>query len=152
MNLIQRVTEIVEEKIRETGLFIVDVQLTANRLLIHLDGDQGVSIDQCAAVSRHVGHTLEEEDLIGHAYTLEVSSPGVGAPLKLKRQFRKNTGRFLKVKMLDGSRRTGRLLRVEEDSFFLEEEKKTAGKKAILVESELSFPEIAEAKVTISKE
>lgn len=150
MDSIQRITELIEEKIAGTDLFIVEVRLQANRLRVFLDGDNGVSIEACAAVSRHLGHAIEEEGLIDHAYTLEVSSPGLDMPLKLKRQFIKNTGRALDVKMQDGTRRTGRLLKAAEEGIVLEEKKKDERKKTVLVESEIPFSEIAEAKVTIN--
>lgn len=150
MDSIQRITELAEEKIGGTDLFLVEVKMQANRLLILVDGDTGVSIDKCAAISRHVGHGIEEENLIDRAYTLEVSSPGIDTPLKLKRQFFKNTGRMLAVKKADGSRCGGRLIRVTEDSVFLEEKIRDGGKKPVLVESEIPFSEISEAKVVIS--
>ncbi|QEC51396.1 ribosome maturation factor RimP [Anseongella ginsenosidimutans] len=150
MDSIQRITELVEEKIAGTDLFIVEIRLQANRLQVFIDGDKGVSIEACAAVSRHVGHAIEEENLIEQAYTLEVSSPGLDAPLKLKRQFVKNTGRMLALKMQDGKRRTGRLVKVTEEAMVLEEKIKDERKKTVLVESELPFSEISEAKVTIN--
>lgn len=150
MDIIKRITELVDEKIAGTDLFIVEIKLQANRLQIFVDGDTGVSIDACAGISRYVGHALEEEDPIGHAYTLEVSSPGLSMPLKLKRQFYKNTGRTLAVKMPDGTRRSGRLVKVTEEAVFLEEKVKGERKKDVLVESEIPFSEISEAKVTIN--
>src|SRR3546814_11542771 len=122
MDIIQRITELVEEKIAGTDLFIVDLTLQAGRLQIYLDGDQGVTIDSCAAVSRHVGSAIEAEDLIKHGYTLEVSSPDLNKPLKHKRQFQKNTGRMLAIKMQDGTRRGGKLVKVAGESVVLEAE------------------------------
>jgi len=150
MDNIRRITELIEEKIAGTDLFIVEVRLHGNRLQVFIDGDSGVSIDACADISRHLGRAIEEENLIDHAYTLEVSSPGLDMPLKLNRQFVKNTGRTLAVKMQDGTRREGRLVQVKEEGILLEEKRKTDRKKFILVESELPFSEIAEAKVTIN--
>lgn len=150
MDSIHRITELIEEKIAGTDLFIVDVKLHGNRLQVFIDGDQGVSIDACAGISRHLGHAIEEENLIAHAYTLEVSSPGLDMPLKLNRQFVKNIGRMLAVKMQDGTRREGKLLQVTDEGITLEEKRKVERKRFVLVESELSFSEIAEAKVTIN--
>lgn len=159
MRLEERVRELAEEKIAGTDLFVVDVRmLPRNRLLVLLDGDRGVSIDQCAAISRHIGSNLEEEDAVGHAYTLEVSSPGLDTPLKLLRQYRKNIGRDLAVKMQDGTKRRGKLLVVNEDRIRIEEKVKvktpeTRGKKnkkTTLTESEIFFSDMDEATVVIS--
>lgn len=149
---IQRINELVEEKIAGTDLFIVEIKLQANRLQVFVDGDSGVSIDTCAGISRHLGHAIEEENLIEHAYTLEVSSPGLDMPLKLHRQFTKNTGRMLNIKLQDGTRRSGRLLKTGTGELVLEETKKDGQKKkkAVKVESVIPFSEIAEAKVTIN--
>ncbi|RZJ86468.1 MAG: ribosome assembly cofactor RimP, partial [Chryseobacterium sp.] len=70
-----RVKELIEEKISDRPeLFLVEVKmLPNNKLIIHVDGDQGISIQDCAAISRHVGFHLEEENTIEKAYNLEVS-------------------------------------------------------------------------------
>ncbi|UKJ07547.1 ribosome maturation factor RimP [Solitalea lacus] len=149
--VINRVTALVEEKLDGTDLFIVDIKmLPNNKLMILLDGDTGVGIDQCAAVSRHVGFHLEEENAIDHAYTLEVSSAGLDYPLKHQRQFVKNIGRTVIVKLNDGAKREGKLLSSTENGITIEETVKEKGKKAQLIESELSFNQIAEVKVTVS--
>jgi ribosome maturation factor RimP len=57
------------------------------------------------AVSRHVGFHLEEENVIETAYNLEVSSPGIDFPLSSPRQYAKNVGRTLGIKMADGVKR-----------------------------------------------
>src|SRR6187402_2150672 len=101
MNIEKRVIQLVEEKIADRpDLFLVDVQMHGSGILsILVDGDQGISIQDCVAISRHVGFHLEEENVIEQAYNLEVSSPGVGEPLKLVRQYKKNIGRDLSVKL-----------------------------------------------------
>jgi ribosome maturation factor RimP len=112
MQVEKRVTALVEEKISDRPeLFLVEVKmLPNNKLIIHVDGDEGISIQDCAAISRHVGFHLEEENTIEKAYNLEVSSPGVGEPLKLQRQYVKNIGRELSVKLNGGEIKEGKLL------------------------------------------
>src|SRR5215469_11534591 len=104
MDIEKRVRELVEEKIADKpNLFIVDIKMHSNgKLVILMDGDNGIGIDDCVAISRHVGFHLEEENVIDRAYTLEVSSPGIDTPLTLPRQFAKNMGRSLAIKMADG--------------------------------------------------
>ncbi|WP_342329807.1 ribosome assembly cofactor RimP [Pedobacter sp. FW305-3-2-15-E-R2A2] len=152
MQVEKRVTALVEEKISDRPeLFLVEVKmLPNNKLIIHVDGDEGISIQDCAAISRHVGFHLEEENTIEKAYNLEVSSPGVGEPLKLQRQYTKNIGRELSVKLNGGEIKEGKLLSVEDHSITIEAKVKEKGKKAQLVETSIDFSNITETKVLIS--
>src|ERR1700710_697317 len=137
MNVEKRVKELVEEKIADKpNLFLVDVKLHSNgKLMILVDGDNGIGIDDCVAISRHVGFHLEEESVIETAYNLEVSSPGIDTPLTTGRQYIKNIGRTLTIKMADGTKREGVLSGVTEDAITIEEIIKEKGKKAETVES-----------------
>ncbi|ETZ19776.1 MULTISPECIES: ribosome assembly cofactor RimP [Pedobacter] len=152
MQIEKRVTELVEEKISDRPeLFLVEVKmLPNNKLIIHVDGDEGITIQDCAAISRHVGFHLEEENTIDKAYNLEVSSPGVGEPLKLKRQYDKNIGRDLSVKLAGGEIKEGKLLFVDDNGITIEAKVKEKGKKAVLVETGIDFNSITETKVLIS--
>ncbi|MDB5020673.1 MAG: ribosome assembly cofactor RimP [Pedobacter sp.] len=152
MQVENRVKELIEEKISDRPeLFLVQIKmLPNNKLIIHVDGDEGISIQDCAAISRHVGFHLEEENVIEQAYNLEVSSPGVGEPLKLKRQYQKNIGRLLSVRLADGATKEGKLLTVTENEITIEESIKEKGKKAYLAETTLNFENIVETKVLIS--
>jgi ribosome maturation factor RimP len=154
MNIEKRVRELVEEKIAEMGkpnLFIVDVKMHANgRLVILVDGDNGIGIDDVAAISRYVGFKLEEDNVIETAYNLEVSSPGLDTPLTSVRQYLKNIGRSLAIKMADGSKREGKLTGITEDAIVIEEKVKEKGKKAETVEAVIPISKITETKVLIS--
>ena len=152
MQIENRVKELIEEKISDRPeLFLVEVKmLPNNKLIIHVDGDEGISIQDCAAISRHVGFHLEEENTIEKAYNLEVSSPGVGEPLKLKRQYEKNIGRELSIKLSGGELKEGKLLHMDNNSITIEAKVKEKGKKAQLVETIIGFDNIIETKVLIS--
>lgn len=152
MNIEKRVKELVEEKIADKpNLFLVDVKMHSNgKLIVLLDGDNGVGIDDCVQVSRHVGFHLEEENVIETAYNLEVSSPGVDYPLSSIRQYAKNVGRNLAIKMADGAKREGKLTAVTEDAIIIEEKIKEKGKKAETIESVIPIDKITETKVLIS--
>lgn len=152
MQVEKRVRELVEEKIADRPeLFLVAVKmLPNNKLIIHVDGDQGISIQDCAAISRHVGFHLEEENTIETAYNLEVSSPGVGEPLVLNRQYAKNIGRTLAVKLADGATKEGKLTEVNENDITIEEAVKEKGKKVQMVSSQIALNDITETKVLIS--
>ncbi|MDB5007698.1 MAG: ribosome assembly cofactor RimP [Mucilaginibacter sp.] len=152
MNIEKKVRELVEEKISDKpNLFLVDVKMHSNgKLMILVDGDMGIGIDDCVAISRHVGFHLEEENVIATAYNLEVSSPGIDAPLTSLRQYVKNIGRNLANKMADGTKREGKLNGITEDAIIIEEKIKEKGKKAELVESVIPINQITETKVLIS--
>jgi len=152
MDIEKRVIELVEEKISDRPeLFLVDVKMHSNgKLIILVDGDEGINIKDCAAISRHVGFHLEEEDVIENAYNLEVSSPGIDAPLQLLRQYQKNIGRTISLKMMDGNKLEGKLLAVLEGQVLIEETIKEKGKKAIQVEKAVPLDQVIETKVLIS--
>jgi ribosome maturation factor RimP len=154
MNIEKKVAELVEEKITEIerpDLFLVSANLLPNGMLIILvDGDNGIGIAECVQISRYVGFKLEEEDVIKTAYNLEVSSPGIDTPLTMPRQYTKNIGRNLAIKMADGSKREGKLSSLTEDAVIIEEQTKQKGKKAEIIESVIPIDQITETKVLIS--
>jgi ribosome maturation factor RimP len=148
----KRATELVEEKLAEKpGVFLVSLKMQAGgKLIILIDGDNGLGITDCVDVSRHVGYHLEEENVVDEAYNLEVSSPGIDTPLTLPRQYVKNIGRQVEIKTTDGLKREGKLLAIGADHVLIEENIKIKGKKAELVEKSIPTDAIAETKVLIS--
>ena len=120
----------VEESIRNLitthfpEIFIVELAHNPepNHLIrLAVDTDEGIRLEQCEAIHRKVNQLLEEEftDL---DCSVEVTSPGVGRPLKLLRQYVKNTGRTLKVITKDGQVLVGVLRKVNETEIELETE------------------------------
>ncbi len=85
------------------GLELFDVQFRQEDrgwvLRIYIDCEDGVSLEHCTGVSREISAYLEVEDLIEHAYHLEVSSPGLERPLRNADDFRKFKGEYAKVKL-----------------------------------------------------
>lgn len=80
------------------------------RVLIALDGPDGVTLDQCAAVSREVSDVLDASRQIGdRSFTLEVSSRGMSKPLTMARHWRRNEGRLIRVVTVDGEVVEGRI-------------------------------------------
>ncbi|MFM6915592.1 MAG: ribosome maturation factor RimP, partial [Aquirufa sp.] len=137
MDLTSKLKDWTLAYIGEGPLLLVDFSVSqgAKRTLITIlvDTVEGVTIDQCALMSRKLAHFIEEGMLIEEAYNLEVSSPGVGEPLQLIRQYHKNIGRELSVKLENGEIKEGKLLAVDEHSVSLEEKVKEKGKKAQLI-------------------
>ena len=85
----------------EFRAFLVDVHLNrgSRRLVVQVlvETDTGITISQCAEISRRLGAALDAESRIDGAYELEVSSPGIDRPLKFLRQYSKNVGRKFRV-------------------------------------------------------
>jgi len=152
MGVEKRIRELAEEKLADRpDLFIVDIKVVNNsKIIVLLDGDEGVGIHDCALVSRHVGFHLEEENLIENAYNLEVSSPGLDTPLLSDRQYQKNVGRNVSIKLTDGSKIEGKLLQLTEEGLLISHSVKEKGKKAKEVERTIEKSNIAETKVSVS--
>ncbi len=100
-DLNQKINGWIEEYVGDGPIFLVDLQVTqgARRTLISIlvDTEVGVTIEECALLSRKLGHHMEENEWIEEAYNLEVSSPGLDYPLTHGWQFKKNIGRQVKV-------------------------------------------------------
>jgi len=107
----------------DPALFLVELRLKpVNNLKIFLDGDQGITIERCVQINRALYKKIEESGLYpGGDFSLEVSSAGLDEPLKSFRQYKKNIGRPAEVVLLDGSRKEGKLLEVNEEGIVLEE-------------------------------
>ena len=70
-------------------------------LRVYIDKEGGITIDDCVDVSRRLSDELDAKDFIDDAYTLEVSSPGLGRKLVKEREFAKSIGRDVDIKNLD---------------------------------------------------
>jgi ribosome maturation factor RimP len=148
----ESVTQLIEAKIAETDMFIVDVTVRPGNVIdVTLDSDAGITIEACTGVHRHLLHEMDREV---EDYSLEVSSPDLTKPLMVLRQYIKNIGRDLAVKKADKSKIEGRLLAANEQEITLltEQKEEVPGKKGKkLVEREITIPftEMTEAKVMI---
>ena len=152
MDLVEEIRNTVARDL-SPDKFVVDVLISGKkipkRVLIILDGDEGVTIDDCANVSRRLSKELEDRSFFGDEnYVLEVSTPGLEHPLKLKRQFHKNIGRNLRVTLRE-TQEEGKLMEVEEDGIMLVQET-GSGKKREIKEVLIPFSEIEKAFVLAS--
>ena len=143
------VVQLVEERIANTDLFWVSVDIgPKNQIKVVLDGDQGVTINQCISVSRNVEHNLDREV---EDFSLEVTSYGLGQPLILDRQFKKYLNKSVEVTFHDQTKRKGILLSHNSDQIELEVElskkKIKEGEDPLQV---IDFKEIKEVKSVIS--
>ncbi|WP_235925548.1 ribosome maturation factor RimP [Pontibacter burrus] len=148
------IQEMAEASLPDNELFIVDVTVSDSavrpKITVLADGEQGITIDQCATISRRINAKIAETFGDELSYVLEVSSPGVDFPLTQPKQFKRNIGRNLKLKLQDGTEKTGKLEEVTETGLNLTQEIKQKGKKATYEPVQIPFGEIVKANVVIS--
>jgi ribosome maturation factor RimP len=94
----------LEPGVRALGFELVEVEYTGagggqNVLRVYIDSPEGITVDDCAKVSRQVSAVLDVEDPIAEAYVLEVSSPGLDRPLRKREDFERYAGKTVKVRM-----------------------------------------------------
>jgi ribosome maturation factor RimP len=150
MDLKEKIKELAEKSLSNPAHFLVEVVVSKHKpwkFTVIVDGDQGVTIDDCADMSRSVNKSLETE--LPDPYTLEVSTPGLDHPLKLTRQYRKNIGRGLKVVKKDKGVVNGELKEVMEEKIVVAIAS-GQGKKMEFKTIEIPFVEIEKAFVTVS--
>jgi len=146
------IQDLLEEALAEnTSLFLIDLSFSPdNKIQIIIDGDAGVPLNECMRINRAIENNFEKEEV---DFALEVTSPDIAEPLKVKRQYLKNLNRILKVKTND-TFVEGTLSEVNEEHIVLTwkaREPKPIGKGKVTVEktATLAFQEIKEAKVKI---
>lgn len=149
----EKVENLLQEAFEENNsLFLIELNINdANHISVIIDGDEGVSVNDCIAVSRKIEHNLDREE---EDFSLDVASAGVSTPLELPRQYQKNIGRSLAVTTRDGEKYEGELVNFEDGKISLEwkaREPKPVGKGKVTVNKEavLSLEDIKEAKVII---
>lgn len=136
---------------KNESLFLIDFSVSSdNKVKVVLDGDKGVTVEDCMMISRAIEHNLDRE---AEDFSLEVTSAGAASPLQQPRQFRKNIGRKLQVDTLDESIE-GNLTGTTENGIVLEwkaREPKPVGKGKVTVRKkrEIAFSDIKEAKVIL---
>jgi ribosome maturation factor RimP len=102
-----RIINLVEQHIQGTDIFLVEAWVKhGNAIRIHVDRPGGISIEECVEISRHLNRNLDREE---EDYSLEVSSPGIGVPFKVKQQYEKNVGLEIEVIQTDGTTSKGTL-------------------------------------------
>lgn len=150
-------SEIVENKVFEIlknyqDLFLIDLKVNLNNnIKLIIDGDNGVSLKDCANVSRDIENNIDGEKF---NFSIEVSSSGIGSPLISSRQYKKNVGRKIEVYTNEAKPLVGELTIVNDDSFTIEwsqRESKPIGKGKINVvkNKTLLFSDVKSSKVVI---
>lgn len=130
--------------------FLVEVRIKpTNNVKVFIDGDEGIILSDLISYNRKLYKTLEEGPLFPDGnFSLEVSSPGLDEPLKQKRQYTKNVGRFVEVQLQDQTKVEGKLLQADDESLVVETESGKGKKKEIKQETIL-FNNIKQAKIQV---
>ena len=130
--------------------FLVEVKIRpGNNIKIFVDSDRGMSIDKLAQYNRRLFRQIEESDLFpNNDFSLEISSPGLDEPLKLRRQYLKNIGRYVEIVLKSGIKTEGKLMNATDEEVVIEEEKGNKKKKEIIQHS-LSYDDIKTTKIQI---
>lgn len=149
----ENIEKFAADSLPDKDLFILGINVSDSavkqKVTVIADGDNGISIDQCATISRRLGRRIEEAYGEEVSYTLEVTSPGADQPLVYPRQYKRHVGRKLKVVLQDGSEKTGTLENVSDTGINLLEEIKDK-KKITTTPVQLNFTDIAKSNIVIS--
>ncbi len=152
MTFKEKVSRLLEEGLLEKPLlFLIDLTITESfKIIVTLDGDNGVALQDCIDISRSIDNNLDREE---HDFSLEVASAGVSSPLKHIRQYKKNIGRILQVET-EGIIIEAKLAEANDEFIVMEwearEPKKIGkGKETVQKRQEISYSEIKKAIVII---
>jgi ribosome maturation factor RimP len=144
----QKIQGLVEEFIDGKGLFLVSVKVNGgNRIIVQADKNDGITIDECAAIHRHIEKNLDRDK---EDFELQVSSPGLDIPFGVIEQYFKNEGKKVEVIDYEGSKYAGKLKNVTKGGFELETELKIKGKSKELKDISFNFEQIKSTRVILT--
>ena len=133
-------------------LFLIDLKISAaDDITVILDGDDGVSLQDCLDASRAIEFNMDREE---HDFSLQVMSAGLSEPLSTPRQYAKNIGRDLKILLNDSSEIEGELGMVDDEKVTLvlryrKPKEVGKGKVDVVEEKQIPYSEIKKATVVI---
>lgn len=148
----KQIEDIVAGKIEGTDLFLVEVKIdTQNNITVVLDSPEGISIDACVVMSQYIESQLDRES---EDFALEVSSPGVGQPLKVLQQYTKILNGTIEMLLNNGQKINGILRDANQEGILVEyeaKEKPEGAKRPVkVIKTEpYAFSEIKSVKETI---
>lgn len=134
------VKKLVEEWLDGKDYFMTDLTISAdNRIVVEIDHEEGVWIEDCVELSRHIEAGLNRDEA---DFELEVGSAGIGQPFKVLRQYEIHVGEEVEVLTLAGKKLSGVLKSADAEQFVvtvLEKVKEEGSKRPKLVERDLTF-------------
>jgi ribosome maturation factor RimP len=134
------VQQAIEQFIANTDYFLADIKITPdNRVLVEIDSFEGVTIEFCGELNRHIESQIDREI---EDYELEVGSAGLTEPFKVLKQYEKNIGNEVETLTKAGKKYTGIRMEVHPTEFVLEiekSEKPEGAKRKVIVSENLTF-------------
>ncbi len=128
-------------------IFLVGVKVdNNNKIIVHIDTPEGISIDDCVRVSKELEEKLDREM---EDFALEVSSPGLDSPFRVIEQYQKNIGKKINLVKTDGEKLDGILKKTGENGIVLEIIRGKKGQPKDPKLLELAFTEIKSGRVSI---
>ena len=153
MEFRKRIEDLLNQFLEERqDLFLIDLKFsTGDDITVILDGDNGVSLQDCLDASRAIEFNMDREE---HDFSLQVMSGGLSEPLTLPRQFKKNMGRELDITLNDNEKIQGELSHVDDDKIILTRKFRKPkdigkGKVDAVEDTEVLYTDIKKALVTI---
>ena len=149
---LEKIEDFVKHFIEKSeSLFLVEVKSApGNKITVLLDGDNGITIENCTVINKALYKFIEETELFGNAnFSLEVSSPGIDRPLQLLRQYKKNIGRKVEIVTTDGTKLEGVLTQVTDENIIIEEKTGKAN-KMVMKTTTILFNQIKHTTVLIT--
>ena len=153
MDFRAKVEQLVHEFLEtRKDLYLVDLKISAgDDITVILDGDEGLSLQDCLDASRAIEFNLDREE---HDFSLQVMSPGLSEPLKLSRQFKKNMGREIEVLLNSDEKIQGEVVAVDEDKVTIVLRYRRPkligkGKEDVVENKEIPYTDIKKALVVI---
>lgn len=153
----EHIQQFVSESIEGSDCFLVSFKVKpTNNYKIYIDSDSGFTLEKSISINRQLRKKVEEAGLYPDGdFSLEVSSPGIDAPLTFRRQYLKNIGRNIEITFIDEQLPlfSGKLIAVDEDSIKVEPKTKTkkgqVAKPGATPPAEIAFTQIKEAVISI---
>jgi len=145
----KQLKKLIDQYFNGGDLFLVDLVIKpGNKISIFIDGDHRVNVEACRQLSHFLEDNLDRET---EDFDLTVSSAGADRPLKLPRQYKKNTGNALEIITSAGNKITGVVLSADDNGIDIEEEPVKKSKKEVNKNIiSLKFDEIKSAKEVIT--
>ncbi len=129
----KKISELIDEIIADTQLFLIELRVTDSSIKVVLDGDNGVALKDCVILSKHIENSLDR-DLFD--FSLEVTSAGVGQPFLLRRQYENHIDREVLVTENNGETIRGILTDVSDNSVTIRK-KLSSKKRKKLIKNEI---------------
>jgi len=143
----QNILNVAQEVSDKNNFFLLEVLFRGNErdrvIEIFIDGEENLSADECARISREINQVIEENELLSSAYRLDVSTPGVDRPLKYLKQYKKHINRKFELSYRSGENKkriTGKLVKIEDEDLYF-----YSGREQVI-----KFKDIINAKVLVS--